>query len=149
MTEKDREEIYALKTCKRTQKSITPMNYFMKNKDFVPGQSNWSMIWSWMILLILPFRFTSSFYHPLQCWASKRFCYLLHESLNEEKFGRGGISGVIIKYKDFCSCQNLERGPCWSPECPKYRQPTLANWTDSYQSISSIYQQQPNIRKGS
>ena len=37
MTEKDREEIYALKTCKRTQKSITPMNYFMKNKDFVPG----------------------------------------------------------------------------------------------------------------
>lgn len=37
MTEKDKEEIYNLKTCKRTQKSITPMNYFMKNKDYVPG----------------------------------------------------------------------------------------------------------------
>ena len=37
MTEKDKEEIYSLKMCKRTQKSITPMNYFMKNKDFVPG----------------------------------------------------------------------------------------------------------------
>ena len=39
MTEKDKEEIFALKTCKRTQKSITPMNYFIENKDFIPGRT--------------------------------------------------------------------------------------------------------------
>ena len=38
-TDADKEELYKLKTCKRTQKSITPMNFYIKNLNEIAG--NW------------------------------------------------------------------------------------------------------------